>query len=781
MSAHYAALSLWMLSLVIGLLLGMPNRAHTGVISDRAYPLLTDRVSANRNHFFIYRDADSGFNHGVPSGFFAGPEDDIEPDGLAELIGQIDVDAACIDDPESPDGCTSDPARLDRERGTVIRITLPELTEGQFVGVIFEEPEGFTETPRGVGYNLSGVDYLVFDIRSPDHFRVRFEAGNSMTGFMDISANWTEMYIPIRQRDPFPDSTNVHRLFAVVAAYPEATRRGTILLDNIRYTPAPRSQRQALGLPLSTESFGVLPLQALMAGETIPSAPPDQANRNLAAIYEASLAVLALLERRDAEGQPHLEDLIHTQLIVDTLSYALQNDNQGALLPVTANGDRGLHNAYRHGDIALLNDQFIDREFDPDQEDEPQPIGLQGNVQLAGYSAPESICGPTRFCLVLDGATGGNNAFAMLAFLAAYRDFRNVLYLENARTIGRWIVDELTDRTDSAFGGYYAGFRDQQESQEAKQPPRSLSRGKSTENNAAIFSAFSTLAAVEQEAGNPDVVNFWRDRAAIAGDFVIRTYIQEVGCFGVGTFQHEETGTEQLNRLFLLDAQTIPILALATAPRYRDLGIWELVLECALNNFAQSIVVDGQTFEGFHMGLPAKTDNPPGIAWEFTAQVIAAMRILAPRLPEKRLAERIDFYLRQLEHAQAHAPFTDGMGLVASTRPEGERLPPREHCLPSPFQCIPMRVGLAATTWAIFADQGFNPLPQDQLSVPGLEFTPETAGGCTLSPSSVFDPMLAGLLVSVETIARTPGCPEPVLTYMLLEFKRHAFVTRLSS
>ena len=34
----------------------------------------------------------------------------------------------------------------------------------------------------------------------------------------------------------------------------------------------------------------------------------------------------------------------------------------------------------------------------------------------------------------------------------------------------------------------------------------------------------------------------------------------------------------------------------------------------------------------------------------------------------------------------------------------------RSQCLSTPFQCIPQRVGLAATAWAIFADLNLNPL-----------------------------------------------------------------------
>ena len=39
-------------------------------ISDSAYGLLTNRVTANHSGFYVYVDADSGFNHGFPSGFF---------------------------------------------------------------------------------------------------------------------------------------------------------------------------------------------------------------------------------------------------------------------------------------------------------------------------------------------------------------------------------------------------------------------------------------------------------------------------------------------------------------------------------------------------------------------------------------------------------------------------------------------------------------------------------------------------------------------------------------
>ncbi len=70
-----------------------------------------------------------------------------------------------------------------------------------------------------------------------------------------------------------------------------------------------------------------------------------------------------------------------------------------------------------------------------------------------------------------------------------------------------------------------------------------------------------------------------------------------------------------------------------------------------------------------------------------------------------------DLYLAQFELAQAMAPFGDGQGLVASTLQDGDTLPPLQQCLDTPFQnCPPERVGLAATTWMMFAEQEINPL-----------------------------------------------------------------------
>jgi len=59
--------------------------------------------------------------------------------------------------------------------------------------------------------------------------------------------------------------------------------------------------------------------------------------------------------------------------------------------------------------------------------------------------------------------------------------------------------------------------------------------------------------------------------------------------------------------------------------------------------------------------------------------------------------------------AQNLAPFGDGIGVVGSVLQAGDILSPIGQCLNTPFQCVPERTGLAATNWAIYADQKFNP------------------------------------------------------------------------
>ena len=661
-------------------------------VANLAYFLLADRVGENRTQFYIYQDADSGFSHGFPSGFFGDSQATIE---------SITLDAACIDDPAASNGCSTDPERLDRERGTVLRITFPPLPPGHYAGVNIEEPEHWGAQNRGTGYDLRGATELVLDVRTPEALgiSVQFGVGGKVTTFRSIPAGSTYQTVRIRLdslRDPQtgivspPDLTSVHLLFGVATNDIHAPFGGTVLLDNIRFEPAPTAQGQAIGFPLANQTFGVLPRGTVAPGRV--PIPPDQVLRNLTTTYESALVLIVLLDRHTPN------DLDNARLVADAFVYALSHDNSGLPLPPAPDGSGGLRNGYENGDLPLQNDQA-------------PGAARQGEVRLAGFSA-SALCGPSQYCLVLDGATGGNNAFAMLGLMKAYRQFDDTRYLDTARTIGLWIRGNMTSNT--GFGGYFLGYPDEG-------AEKILIRGKSIENNADIFAAFNVVAGIEEQLGDTTSAQQWREAANFAGDFVMALFDDSSGRFFAGTVPVGTPpssgidptgplmGDDIINVADFLDANTFTLLALAESERYRDAIDWRRPLRYVLGRFAQEVHAEGQTFSGFDL-VAQPTAGPNGIAWEFTAQVVASMQLLDRLYGQIEFTGEIGAYVDQLRMAQSSAPFSDGFGLVAATIQYGEMIPPAEQCLSTPFQCIPERVGLAATTWLLFAEREINPL-----------------------------------------------------------------------
>lgn len=583
----------------------------------------------------------------------------------------------------------------------------PVLGPGGFAGLDFEEPQGFLASPRGNGYDLTGATRILFSLRSPTGITLQFGVGEgngpgATTQPVAIAASgqYSEACIalqgPAVQTCPAEaafkldlnrsvDLHAVHLLFTVVTNVNFAPNGGVILLDDIRYDPVPSAQQAVPGLPLSTQTFGVVPLQHPKGPANRVPIPPDQLNRNIASVYEASLTALALFAR----GRNN--DLLNAEEIANALVYALAHDNQGDPLPAAPDGATGLHNAYEAGDLPLLNSQGPN-------------AGQAGQIRLAGFTiAPNAECGAAGFCLVLDGATGGNNAFAILALLKAFEDTRQQRYLSAARKIGRWIFEQLLDRSGTGYGGYFVGYPDQEVQ------PKTLITSKSTENNADIFAAFAALARVENSLSHPRRAGLWLTRARIAGDFVIAMFDVQRGCFFAGTVPPDTApapgvdpsgprrGDDIINRADFLDANSFSYLAMATRPRYRGAIAWARVPAC-LDLFRSHIQAAGNVFRGYDL-IPAPTSGPNGIAWEFTGQAAVVI---------ERAGGDAAPILRMLRLAKAAAPFTDHRGVVAATLARGGARPPIGQCLSTPFQCIPERVGIAATAWGIFAETGFN-------------------------------------------------------------------------
>jgi fibronectin type 3 domain-containing protein len=137
------------------------------------------RVTANQEAFYVYKGADSGFNHGFASGWFVNPS---SLETSTEITKIIQVDSGCVDDPaDTSIGCypATDTLALDTVRGPVLRMTFSAQSaiSYTFAGVNIEEPEFYATSPYGVGYNLEGVKSVTFDVRSPVGAQVSFGVG----------------------------------------------------------------------------------------------------------------------------------------------------------------------------------------------------------------------------------------------------------------------------------------------------------------------------------------------------------------------------------------------------------------------------------------------------------------------------------------------------------------------------------------------------------------------------------------------------------------------------
>jgi len=279
--------------------------------------------------------------------------------------------------------------------------------------------------------------------------------------------------------------------------------------------------------------------------------------------------------------------------------------------------------------------------------------------------------------------------------------------------IGDWIVRNLTDSGSNGYGGYFLGYPDQ------GVPPKPLLTGKSTENNADIFAAFTALASVEAELGSAAAAN-WAAEANRAGDFVMAMFDSTKGRFNVGTVPAgtlsgpgicptgTQKGNDVINTCDFLDTDTFTTLAMAGAPRYSSQIDWRQPIQYVLKTFAQSVSAAGRNYSGFNI-VPTPASGRNGVAWEFTGQTVAAMKYVDHLYAQTAFESSASFYLSQIRQAQKFAPFEDGEGLVASTLAGGDQLSPLDQCLNTPFQCIAERSGSAATVWAIFADRSLNP------------------------------------------------------------------------
>lgn len=232
---------------------------------------------------------------------------------------------------------------------------------------------------------------------------------------------------------------------------------------------------------------------------------PILALRGVAFTYDNALASIALFACGKAES---------ARRIADALVFATQHDPEYS--------DGRLRNAYAAG-----------------------PVGSP-SMKLPGYWSTERNAW-NQDAYQVSSATG-NQAWAALALLEAFRQSAEPSYLEAARKVLQWSQKNTYDgQSPAGFSGGYYGYFSSQVQQ----------NWKSTEHNVDLAAAWSALDAVAPDPGSAH-------QAQIARQFVSSQWDAGEGRFLIGTGADGQTSDRVRSGL---DAQIWPLIALQDPPR----------------------------------------------------------------------------------------------------------------------------------------------------------------------------------------------------------------------
>lgn len=124
-------------------------------ISDSAIPWLNSLVTYNQNHFFVFENRDSAYNHGFLSGLYGKARN--ASNNLVDDPRNIQVDTRCV---YSDTGCAPSGTLGPRN---ILRLKFLPMSKGEFAGMNVEEPESYSQLPAsrvGGGYDLFGIQRL---------------------------------------------------------------------------------------------------------------------------------------------------------------------------------------------------------------------------------------------------------------------------------------------------------------------------------------------------------------------------------------------------------------------------------------------------------------------------------------------------------------------------------------------------------------------------------------------------------------------------------------------
>ena len=228
--------------------------------------------------------------------------------------------------------------------------------------------------------------------------------------------------------------------------------------------------------------------------------------QNAAFTYDNALAALAFISEGDQD---------EAERILDAFVYGVENDRYQQ--------DR-IRNAYAYGDIRALP-------------------GWESGARMPGwYDIDAKEYYEDQYQV---GSNVGNTSFAAMALLQYYDRYGGEEYLNTAKTIMEWVLDNCTDGTV----GFTAGYDGWPEGDGSSYYVYTY---KSTEHNIDAYAVFNELYSLTSDER-------YRKAADSALDFIISMYDPEKGYFYTGTGNDGSTPNKEN---VVLDAQVWTLLSL---------------------------------------------------------------------------------------------------------------------------------------------------------------------------------------------------------------------------
>ena len=492
------------------------------------YEYIYDVMDRDSQTFGVYTDADAGGNHFAPGGYFNG-------------AAGLKINTRWTENPYSGTSCIQ-----------VLWDGTPGNDGLLWNGLLFEEPRGYLGQLTGNGYDLTGATALTFQARTDEPgLKVQFGMGhvNDASGekkqWFKLGLDWKKYEIDLKGLD----LSNIHGGFLFAAnSDNDPDPDGTVFyIDDITYhliRPNVVHLLPSFITVTDTDTF-------------------DIENKNLATIYDNSLAILALVAR----GRE--KDLSRAEIIADALVFAHKNDSQVVpedwpFAPPPFSGSR-LKDAYCTGDLQDAQENFRY----PGWWDDHANMWKMHELALSFRT--------------------GDLAWVMMALMRLYDVIGNPAYKTAAEEMGEWIVSNCQRAGNGINSGYKGGWVwswDQLSWQEV---------GVSTEHNIDLAAAFQQLAMLTGDA-------VWQTRSDAAGSFVKAMWSAEQGFFHAGL---NMDGT--ISEVKVLDIQAWAAMLFETEPYWSSLDWAKANLSPDGLHFDFNDDLDGTWYEGIaHMAAASR-------------------------------------------------------------------------------------------------------------------------------------------------------------------------------